>query len=328
MTRRLFVHVGPAKTGTTAIQSLFRDLSDPALTYPAAGQWPDGSHNLIAFALQGAQRWGAIEVPPLSELLPRMADELAAAPRDALISSEGLGQPALYRRLIDGLADTVAGFDQLIPILTLRHPLERAASDYNQRVKDAQYGERALPDADLQGRIAAHRLCPLIARWQQTAPEVRLLAYHPAQSLVARFCALIDRPDLAPLEAPWKNRSLGGVGLALLLIGNRVLPDAAARHRFLAEDMRTYPGLKLWHGGSFPFSEAASARAMEAVVTPDIAAARTLHGIDLSDWHPPARATLSEADRTQVRAAARALLPASDRLTAEVEAVLAAFPAV
>jgi len=254
MPRRLFVHVGPAKTGTTAIQSLFRDLADPALAYPAAGQWQDGSHNLLAFALQGAGHRGAVKVPPRDDLLPVVAAELAAAPRDALISSEGLSQPALYRQLLDGLGAAVAGFDQVIPILTLRHPLERAASDYNQRVKDAHYGETALPDIDLAGRIAAHRLCPLIAKWQQAAPEVRLLAYHPASSLVARFCTLVDRPDLAPAEAPWKNRSLGGVGLALLLIGNRLLPDGPARHRFLAEDMRGQPGLHLWRGASFPFS--------------------------------------------------------------------------
>lgn len=326
MTSRLFVHVGPPKTGTTAIQSLFRDLQDPALVYPVAGQWPDGSHNLLSLALQGTPRWGATEVPPLAELLPRVAAELSAAPKDALISSEGLGHTGLYRQLLEALAEPVARFDQVIPILTLRHPLERAASDYNQRVKDAQYGETALPDADLAGRIAAHRLCPFIAKWQQAAPEVRLLAYHPAKSLVARFCDLIERPDLAPAETPWKNRSLGGVGLALLLIANRVLPDGAARHRFLAEDIHGYPGLRLWHGGSFPFSQAAAAAAMDTVVTPDLQAARERYGIDLSDWHPPAPAALSETDRAQVRSAAQALLPASERREAEVEAVLAAFP--
>jgi hypothetical protein len=327
MTRRLFVHVGPPKTGTSAIQFLFRDLSDPALTYPATGQWPDGSHNRLVFALRGAKRWGPIEIPPIAELAPLFAKDLRDAPRDALISSEGLSHPGTYRKLLDTLADTVAGFDEVIPILTLRHPLERAASAYNQRVKDAQFGERALPDEDLRRSIAGHRLCPLIDQWRQNVPGVQLLPYGPAESIVARFCALIDRPDLAPAAVQWRNRSLGGVGLSLLLIANRVLPDAGARHRFLTTDMRSYPGLRLWRGASFPYSEAASALAMDEVVGPDLAEVQARHGIDLGEWRAPPRATLSEAERTQVRDAARTLLPASDGLEAEVEAVLAAFPA-
>jgi len=62
-------------------------------------------------------------------------------------------------------------------------------------------------------------------------------------------------------------------------------------------------------------------------VGPDLDQARALHGIDLGTWRPPARATLSDADRTQVRRTAAALLPPSDRREAEVETVLAAFPA-
>ncbi|NKX46227.1 hypothetical protein [Roseicyclus persicicus] len=327
MTRRLFVHVGPPKTGTTAIQSLFRDLGDPRLAYPTAGQWPDGAHNLLTFALRGETSWGAIVIPPVAELMPQVSAELDAAPADALISSEGLANVASYRQLLDALGPTVARFDAVIPILTLRHPLERAASDYNQRVKDAQHGERALPDDDLARRIDALRITPMIEAWRRVSPETRLLSYHPAESLLARFCALVGRPDLTPPETPWRNRSLGGVGLALLLLGNRLLPDPAARHRFLAEDLKDQHGLRLWRGASFPYSDAAVDRAMATTVTPDLEAARDRHGVDLTAWTRPPRATLSEADRAQIRQVAEAFLPASDRRAAEIEAVMAAFPA-
>ncbi len=38
MTRTLFIHTGPAKTGTSAVQHLLRDLDDPKLVYLKAGQ--------------------------------------------------------------------------------------------------------------------------------------------------------------------------------------------------------------------------------------------------------------------------------------------------
>lgn len=53
MKRMLYIHVGPSKTGTTAIQSIFQDLNDNRLTYPKAGRWPDGSHNLLYFSING-----------------------------------------------------------------------------------------------------------------------------------------------------------------------------------------------------------------------------------------------------------------------------------
>lgn len=327
MPRTLYIHVGPAKTGTSAIQALFRDLDDPHLTYPRTAQWPDGSHNMLPAAMNGVTRWGNTTVLPLPDLIRGLGAELANAPQDALISSEGLANPASYTRLLDELGDAAAGFDSIVPILVLRHPIERAASGYNQRVKDPEHGERRLPDDFLRRRIPTYSLSPLLAPWQRTAPNLRLLNYHPAQQLAARFCDLIGRPDLLAERPPWKNRSLALPGLALVLLGNRHLPAADARRAFFTDVVRYVDGLELWRGASFPFSPGAVDRALTNVVLGDLQKVRGDTGFDLSDWSAPDVPELSAEDGARIRQAAHDHLPKGPALETDIDDVLAAFGA-
>jgi hypothetical protein len=322
--RRLFLHLGPAKTGTSAVQNVFRDLEDPRLTYPKTGQWPDGSHNLLSFSLKGTKTWGPHKIPEPSTLLPAIAAELNAAKGDALISSEGLCNEDTYGALWHHLGDVFGGFDEVIPMLALRHPIERAASAYNQQVKDAHIGQTSLPDAFLEANVRGFLISPFVQRWSRVAEGMVFLPYHPSEGFVARFCDTIGRPDLAPADPGRANRSLGGRGLALLLLGNRHLPDAEARAWFFNEVLRKRAELKLWQGASFPFSPEAVERAMASGVADDLARAKDTFGIDLSNWTLPKPIALSKADAELVREVASEHLPGDD-VAQDVERVLGCF---
>ncbi|MEM7598551.1 MAG: hypothetical protein AAF382_12725 [Pseudomonadota bacterium] len=322
--RRLFLHLGPAKTGTSAVQAVFRDLDDPRLTYPKTGQWPDGSHNLLSFALKGWETRGTAKIPELDTLLPAITEELNAAQTDALISSEMLCNPKTYAALHHHLADPIAGFDQVIPLITLRHPIERAASAYNQQVKDAHFGLASLPDDFLTAKTRDFLIVPFMQQWSGLADNIVFLPYHPQHTFVSRFCTAIERPDLAPDDPGQANRSLSGKGLALLLLGNRNLPDATTRARFFNEVVRGTKELKIWQGPSFPFSTAAVDHAMASAVALDLARAREAFGVDLTDWTPPEAIALSELDAEMVATVAREYLLGKD-LEADMARVLACF---
>lgn len=47
--RRLLIHVGPPKTGTSAVQHYLRSEATPGLIYPEAGRWADGAHHNLVF---------------------------------------------------------------------------------------------------------------------------------------------------------------------------------------------------------------------------------------------------------------------------------------
>ena len=321
--KTLWIHVGPPKTGTSAIQNLFRDLDDPALTYPKNGQWPDGSHNLIPFSLRRIERYGAIDVPPREALFPKIRAELRRAKGDALISTEGLAQPQVFQRFTNAFANVIAEFDRVVPILTLRHPIERAASDYNQIVKDPEQGYAKLPDDFLAERIGSHRLVPFVRAWTNAAADPVILPYHPADDLVARFCAAIGRPDLAPEKAEWRNRSLGGLGLALILLGNRLHETRDARSDYFS--MIRSQGLRLWRGGSFPFSPQAVSAASSSVINRDLQVLKDVHGIDLGSWSAPAAVSLTPEEEVKIMELSTTLFPDHPKATSEAQTIIDAF---
>ena len=324
MSRTLYIHVGPAKTGTTAIQSTFQDLSDERLAYPVNGRWPDGSHNLLTFSVLGFADWGEIRVPPSVELLEQFLAEISSAPHDCLISSEALYLPADYASFLEHIGQATRDFDEVKPILTLRHPLERIASYYNQHVKDPVHSETALPDEYLRENCDGFFLSQHIRNWLEFAPNLALLTYYPAYSLVRRFCSRIGRPDLAPSSAPKVNRSLGGVALSLLLLANRHLTDAETRDSFF-QQMQAIDGLPLWQGSSFPFSRKAVELAISGPLRDDMEQLKWERGIDLTRWTMPEEIALTKPECALIRDVANDLLPSGPDLEADLDTIMVVF---
>lgn len=302
--RRLIVHCGPAKTGTSAIQARLRDAPPPGLLYPATGQWPDGAHHKLTFSIDGRTERGGIEIPPWEDMAPNLVAELdGMADGIALISSEHLNTqtlPALLDRLLPLLSKP---FDDLEAVVVLRHPLERAASAFNQGVKDPVIGEARLPDVYLAKAGKGFRLLPSIRTWQNSAFKTRFLSYHPSSTLVSRF--LVDlgfENQAAHPKSKRRNQSINGYGLIALLAAHRMEFDAADRARLYAR-LTADRVTKIWSGPSFPFSPEATQTFMDDVVRDDLIAVKDATGIDLTDLHqtPPERFSLTGRHRQALR---------------------------
>lgn len=283
--RRLFVHCGLGKTGTSAIQAHLRDTPPPGLIYPETGQWPDGAHHKLAFALRGQRRRGNIEIPSWDELGPALIAELDAAEGTVVISSEILDPKSADMLLANVLQRLARPFDEINVIVVLRHPLELAASTYNQSVKDPVVSEARLPDVYLSKSGPSFSLKPILHTWNKCRFDVRFVNYHPADTIVTRFLDALGFGglDLHP-NNQLRNVSMNGYALIALLAANQLKfsdVDRAALFDLLRSDKSN----KIWSGPSFPFSEKASRRFMNDVAREDLLALRSKTGMDLTSFH-------------------------------------------
>jgi hypothetical protein len=230
--RTLYLHLGPAKTGTSAVQNILSHHDGSVVLYPRVGLWPDGSHhNLVLNFFGNYQRPDVIREDP-GHLLARLGQEARASNRDLVISSETLAGHRNLGRFTAALQDAIGGQCRLVLVVVAREHRERAASLYNQRVKDAVTGETRDPDAFLTDRPERFCYGDLLRRLQKTGFELVVLNYHPAENFVARCLALFGfAPEQVP-PVPRRNVSLGRLALIATLAANRALESREERARF------------------------------------------------------------------------------------------------
>lgn len=302
--RRLVVHCGPAKTGTSAIQACLRDNPPPNVLYPVTGQWPDGAHHKLGFAIDGRTSRGDITIPPWNVLAPDLVAELDAVTTGTVVISSEQLSPTKLTELMDHLLPLLARpFDEITTIVVQRHPLERAASAYNQNVKDAVISESKLPDTFLEESAKRFCLMPMIRAWKRSPYNTQFLSYHPAATLVPRFLDCIGSGTHSIKHAATRrNASINGYGLISLLAAHRMKFSPADRAR-LSDQLRADKVTTIWQGPSFPFSSAATQAYMNTVVHSDLQEVKAGTGIDLSDLHqtPPERFLLNGRQRQALR---------------------------
>ncbi len=257
--RTLYVHVGPAKTGTSAIQHALRAVQgggDSLVVYPEVGLSRGGSHNdLIANLIGDHSRPDVIQVDQ-SKLLADLQRAVGASERDVVISSEALAGRHDMGRLLETLTVLFDGSVRVELIIVCREHFGRAASAYNQRVKDGWLREREPPDVFLRGRGAAFRYQEIIGRLRRTAIAVKALNYHPASTLVERFMRHVGFPPERIPAAEMRNISLSAKGLVATLAANNVAATAGDRERYFValRKMRRF-----FAPSKFIFSAAAAA---------------------------------------------------------------------
>jgi len=255
--RTLYVHVGPAKTGTSAIQHALKGAQDedPPIIYPLVGLSRGGSHNhLVANLLGDQSRPDVARVAP-QELLAQLRAAIGANGRDVIISSEALSGHQDMVRFIATLTGVFTGEVRVQWLIVCREHFARISSAYNQRVKDAWLREREPPDDFLRGRGAAFRYQEIIRRLRQTGFPVSALSYHPAQTLVERFMQHIGLPPERMPSAEQRNISLSAKGLVATLAANNVAATATQRERYFS----TLRSMKRFFAPSkFIFSSAAT----------------------------------------------------------------------
>lgn len=284
MPKQLFLHCGPPKTGTSSIQAHLRDATPAGLAYPSTGQWPDGAHHKLSFALQGQTGYGTINIPDWDSMLPALTDELdqaIAQAKDVVISSELLTPELAQTFLARVLPALAEPFDKVTVIVVLRHPLERAASSYNQQIKDQQTDESRMPNVYL--KEAGEQLClmPLITAWQRMDLPVVFLNYHPSRDLVRRFLELIGFDHTLPTQEPQRrNASMNGFGLTAMLCARRLGLDIDQRKN-LFDTLRANKSLSIWNGPSFPFAEGPVRQFLNTKVAADLQQVKQETGLDV-----------------------------------------------
>lgn len=257
MERTLYLHVGPAKTGTSAIQAFLKASTFDSILYPKCGQWPDGAHHKLVFAARGVESYGVINIPDWNELKDQLRSEIVTTNKDVLISSE-MCQPDFISAIQDIVSELRLN---LKLIMVYRDALGRASSIYNQDVKDPVIGMSLDPDEFLKQKCDQLRIRPLYENWQNTVDDITVIPYSAETPLITRFCHHIG--ITVNLEQAHKifNRSMGGHALITMLIANKILCTEEKRRSFF-EAMRLYSDFRIWSGESYPFSLAVTSELM------------------------------------------------------------------
>lgn len=214
----VLVHIGPYKTGTTAIQSSLHEhrdeLSAQGVTYP--GRY----HRQMrpSWALLGRSRVGEAGVPERE--WDAMVDEVHAAAGRVVISSEDFAsaRPQHVRRLVEDL-----GAERVHVLIVARRLDKLLPSAWQERVKsvnetrtyDAWLGE--VLGVERKGDAARvfwhnHGLQSLVERWRAALPPDRILVLVNDESdrrlQAATFERLLGLPEGLLTPGPHTNTSL------------------------------------------------------------------------------------------------------------------------
>lgn len=225
--RTLYVHVGPQKTGTTAIQTFFREHDDSALIYPKKFLYA-GAHHTLVFNFFGDRRTALSGVVDIRELLEEIRSLANDNDRDVLISSEALVPLAWQSHRVDPgalIRAIIPCFGTHAPdveiLVACREHFSWAASTYSQTLKGS---EKRDPDEFLRAYSGGLCFAPIIRSLEQSGFRVTPLNYHPSQSWVERFLTHVGFPAQKLPQAQTTNVSLNPAGLIMKLAANRALP--------------------------------------------------------------------------------------------------------
>jgi hypothetical protein len=232
--RIVYIHVGPAKTGTTAVQHILRAHDSSVIVYPKAGLWADISHHNLVFNYFRDYSRPEMVREDVGDLFRRIVSEVNASRKNVVISSEVLAGRNRLAEFVEALLSKLGPGFRAQLIFVVRDQLELAASTYNQRVKDSVTRERRDPDEFLAERAAHLCYAPILRRLQRTGISLSVLNYHPAQGLAARFLEHIGFPSGEIAESPLRNVSMSTRALIATLVLNRSSMSRQRRNQIVS----------------------------------------------------------------------------------------------
>jgi hypothetical protein len=233
LTRTLFLHVGPAKTGTSAVQHVLQRHDNSVVLYPKVGLWADGSHHNLVLNYFGEYARPEVVRDKPADLLARIGAEAKRSNRNIVISSEILAGRKNLADFSDALEREIGESLRVELVMVVREYFERAASLYNQRVKDGVTGEKRDPDAFLAAHAQGMCYANFLKRFRNTRFELCVLNYHPAEDCVERVLAHFGFERATVNQAP-RNVSLSRPALVAALAANRVAVLQEERDSFVA----------------------------------------------------------------------------------------------
>src|SRR5262249_25017319 len=127
LTRTLFFHVGPAKTGTSAVQHFLRRHDNSTVIYPKVGLWDDGSHHNLILNYFSEYTRPEVVREDAAGLLARIGEEARRSNRDIVISSEILAGRKDVTGLTAALEQEIGEPLRVEIVAVVREHFERAA---------------------------------------------------------------------------------------------------------------------------------------------------------------------------------------------------------
>ena len=248
MTRRVLLHVGTPKTGTSYVQDvLFRNretLTDAGLLYPADRF---DAHFLAALDLMNLP-WGGLETEAIGAW-DRLAEQVRSHDGTAIISHEIFAHASRAQagRALESLGhrwDVPAGEreTEVHVVLSVRDLLRQVPAEWQENVKHrstVSYAEflDQIQDPERRSRVASwfwavQEIPAILDRWAHDLPpeHVHLITVPPSgtapEVLWQRFSRAFDLDDLdLDLTATRANPSLGVPETALIRRINEAAND-------------------------------------------------------------------------------------------------------
>jgi hypothetical protein len=219
---RVFLHIGPPKTGTTFIQQVLwknRDLlKDEGIGIPFKGAW---CHKAAARTLRDDREW--LNRPVARRWnWDRFVEEVRGATGGMLLSAEDLAgtTPAHVRRAVESLSPA-----EITVIATMRDLARQLPSRWQNSVKNGwlhtldEYVRAAM---DESSRFWREQDVPaVLTRWLEHVPAERVhvvtVPRSSAEQLWTRFAGVLGvNADAFELPASPANASLGAVQTEVL----------------------------------------------------------------------------------------------------------------
>jgi hypothetical protein len=314
--RKLFIHVGPAKTGTTAIQEVLRSYEGEDLLYPRVGLWSDGAHHNLVSNFFGDYARPEVEKQDPTAMLTEIAQLAAGRSGNVLISSEGLAHrdvSSFASALLHHLRS--AGEWELQVLYVCRDHFGRGASLYNQAVKDGVRRMAISPDEYLKRSAQIICYAPTLRRLRDSGLPVVAMNYHPSASFVPRFFAHIGISQWQELGNQSRNVSLSTKGLIALLAANRVAESADDRARYFSALCKLR---NMWASSTDIFSPGAKVDANSTFAI-DRSAVENEFGVSLptpTNLEEPSQFQLAKSELEEIASLVR---PLGDEGTAIIE---------
>lgn len=251
--RRLYLHVGLQKTGTSYLQAIFWAAQDQ-LRADGLDLVPGSKRETFHLMLCVRERFDPRHDPPaVATALDRLPAQLAAAPGPvALLTEESLASasPAGIRRLVAACADR-----EVHVVVTARDLARTVPSMWQQRVRSGG----TLPFEDYVAAVVSRDgpvarrfwrnqdLLRVLDRWEEAVPAARIHVVtvpppgSPPVLLLERYCSVLG-VDPTPLagHVPAGNASLGRVEAELLRRVNAGLPPERRRRQLYGDVGKRY----------------------------------------------------------------------------------------